>query len=270
MFRNPEALEVLTISEVANKWFERKWCGKNYDLDCAEHHPLKAAGLLKYELVEDEQKIPFVCKEPDGRGGNGLDRIVRVYTANGDIIAEFDGKIDIEWNDGGYCSTMKESDIHTTTALLRASQRSGDNMREILFKAKRLSDGEWVEGNIVNVPADADFMPGAYILPWLVSARADPPTKGIMLGGFFEVDPSTVCAYTGLTDKNGKNIFEGDIISIENPKPFAPWICKTVYEDVCWWLDGQSKTGKVMLTDYADVEMEIIGSIHDGEGAQHE
>ena len=34
--------------------------------------------------------------------GNGLDCIVRVYTANGDIIAEFEGKIDIEGNDGGY------------------------------------------------------------------------------------------------------------------------------------------------------------------------
>ncbi len=63
-------------------------------------------------------------------------------------------------------------------------------MREILFKAKRLNDGEWVEGNIVYVAEDADFMPGAYILPRLVSASAAPPTKGIMLGDFFEVDPS--------------------------------------------------------------------------------
>ena len=41
-------------------------------MDCAEHNPHEAAGLLRYELVEDEQKIPFVDKEPDGRGGNGL------------------------------------------------------------------------------------------------------------------------------------------------------------------------------------------------------
>lgn len=34
--------------------------------------------------------------------GNGLNRTVRVYTANGDVIAEFEGKIDIEGNDGGY------------------------------------------------------------------------------------------------------------------------------------------------------------------------
>ena len=50
-------------------------------------------------------------------------------------------------------------------------------MREILFKAKRLNDGEWVEGNIVYVAEDADFMPGAYILPRLVSASAARPQK---------------------------------------------------------------------------------------------
>lgn len=33
---------------------------------------------------------------------NGMERVIRVYTANGDLIAEFEGKIDIEGNDGGY------------------------------------------------------------------------------------------------------------------------------------------------------------------------
>ena len=142
--------------------------------------------------------------------------------------------------------------------------------REILFKAQRLDNGEWVEGNIVDVPEDADFMPGAYILPRLVSARADPPTKGIMLGGFFEVDPSTVCQYTGLTDKNGKKIFEGDIVRRET----AYYGKHNVYDEPVVWEDDIEKgfLGEPYTSGYCihGGNWEVIGSIHDGEGGQHE
>lgn len=158
--------------------------------------------------------------------------------------------------------------------------------REILFKAKRLSDGEWVEGNIVNVPADADFMPGAYILPRLVSARADPPTKGIMLGGFFEVDPSTVCQYINVdtreeccTGFESHKIFTGDMLG-EWGEDEDGNECICILGIVTYW----ESEGRYVLTDKDGLcndwtledeaqpvnwpKLIHCGSIHDGEGGQ--
>lgn len=75
-------------------------------------------------------------------------------------------------------------------------------MREILFRGKRIDNGEWVEGSLVIHPGNE------------VKIYTEEIHQGIKFLGIYEVDPSTVCQYTGLMDKNGNRMFDGDIIDI--------------------------------------------------------
>ena len=129
-------------------------------------------------------------------------------------------------------------------------------MREILFRAKRIDNGGWVEGyfaigkwyldekeRYAILPIDLCFYPHCEINEWI------------------EIDPETACQYTGLKDKNGKRIWENDIVRIENSMDEG--IGNIEFYDGMWYVDGEPSNSLYDIVEYDDGELEVIGNIFD-------
>ena len=131
-------------------------------------------------------------------------------------------------------------------------------MREILFRAKAVNrkegheyrtdykNGDWVYGLLANNNPYLDFAEMTN-------------TDGI---SGIEVDKNTIGQYTGLTDKNGKKIFEGDIVSISGELK-GTYTC--VWEEYNFEYEFDNKTMSFGLACVDSDDIEVIGNIHDNQ-----
>ena len=128
----------------------------------------------------------------------------------------------------------------------RAVRRGGVMKREILFRGKRIDNGDWVYGDLIH---NIDC----------VKVR-ERETDINRIAKSYEVIPDTVGQYTGLKDKNGKKIFEGDIVTgLFN---YTDIIGHIVYgSDATFFIERKGLYG--MGLNNAEDWLEVIGNIHE-------
>ena len=104
-------------------------------------------------------------------------------------------------------------------------------MREILFKGKRIDNGEWVEGFLVKKIDPLLSVESWFILvqEYDTSCIDGKHTLLESLMTWYKVSPETVSESTSLSDKNNKKIFEGDIVRLTEPQYETEWYAYVVF-----------------------------------------
>lgn len=116
-------------------------------------------------------------------------------------------------------------------------------MREILFRAKRIDNGEWVEGLPQKIWGD-----------WHIINSDDENTA-------YPIDPETLCQFTGLMDKNGKQIWENDIIKHEISDTIGA--VKWYEEDYVGWCVDDVVIDEQHFTVEMWSECKVVGNFFD-------
>lgn len=137
-------------------------------------------------------------------------------------------------------------------------------MREIKFRGKRIDNGEWVYGYYFIEERDIEDGIIWRDIPQIQQRYGDHFQ-------YFDVDLATVGQYTGLKDKNGKEIYEGDIVEAKDPYKYNSkeifYTCEVVFtEGAAFMLKHTYENwGTVGIRYFGlrDMELEVIGNIYE-------
>lgn len=136
-------------------------------------------------------------------------------------------------------------------------------MREIIFKGKIKGSGEWIEGNLATVKWWLDGSPITVIIP--ADAYLD-PRSGQGTIRYVEVIPETVGQWSGRLDKNGKRIFEGDIVhQVSREGDFMGIMTFDCYGSFStrWYKYEKYSIEKGFSLKDEDLFIEVLGNVHD-------